>query len=163
MNAAWERRANSMKLIGEALQPFIVIVSALGAVVTFTVSETDKAHDRAKEAIDRAEARSAPYYQRQLDIYAEATRIAARLASLPDTDPSYPATVARFWELYWGDLGFVESSAIAAKMASICRSYVSKDKPERCAAGIGDGQGLALDLAHLAANEIKARWVEGGK
>lgn len=159
MNPKWERLAKDSKMVGDALQPLVLIVSAIAAVVTFYTSERNKAADRAREARDRAEVRSLPFYQKQLDIYAEAARVSARLASTPESDPGYPVVVGRFWELYWGDLGFVESSDVASRMVSICRAYVSAKDPERCTTTDKAGQGLALDLAHQAASEIKARWV----
>src|SRR5258708_35013444 len=114
MNAQWEQRAKDWKLIGEALQPFFLTLSAIGAAGTFLVSEIHKSEDRTKEALDRAEARSLPFYQKQLDIFAEAARVSARLATTPETDPNYPAAIGRFWELYWGDLSMVETPAVEA-------------------------------------------------
>ena len=159
MNAKWQKLVKELRTISEAVEPLVVIVSALAATATFFVSELDKAEDRAKETLDRAEARSLPYYQKQLDIYADAARITGRLASVPENDPSYPTLVARFWELYWGDLNLVESPAVAAKMDDICRTYVSAKNPERCTMTDKAGQGLAIDLANQAAKELKVRWV----
>jgi hypothetical protein len=159
MNAKWARLIGNLKTVSEALEPLVVIVSAITAVVTFSVSELYKAEDRDQEILDRAEARSLPFYEKQLDIYAEAARITARLATTPESDPSRPALVERFWELYWGDLNLVESSDIAAKMDNICRAYVSAKNPERCTMTDKPGEGLALDLANQAAREIKARWI----
>lgn len=158
MKVKWEQLAKDSKTIGDAFQPLVLIVSAITAAVTFVVSEQNKAEDRAREARDRAEARSLPFYQKQLDIYAEAARVSARLASIPESDPAYPAVVGRFWELYWGDLSFVESSDVAARMVNICRTYVSARNPQRCTTRDEAGQGLAIDLARQAAQEIKARW-----
>lgn len=159
MNAKWEKLVTNLRTISEAVEPLVVIVSALTAVVTFSVSELSKAEDRDREALDRAEARGLPFYQKQLEIYAEAARITARLASTPESDPSRPALVEQFWALYWGDLNLVESSNIAARMGDVCRTYVSTKNPERCTMTDKAGQGRALDLANQAAKEIKARWV----
>jgi len=159
MNVKWQKLVKDLRTISEALEPIVVIVSAITAVLTFSVSELYKAEDRDKETLDRAEARSLPFYQKQLDIYADAARITARLATTPENDPNRPALVERFWELYWGDLNLVESSNIAARMDDICRTYVSAKSPERCTMTDKTGQGLALDLANQAAKEIKTRWV----
>ena len=172
MNAKWEQRAKDWKLIGEALQPFFLTLAAIGAAVTFLVSELHKAQDREIEAKDRLETRSLAFYQKQLDTYAEATRIAARLAVTPASDPGYPATVARFWELYWGDLSLVESQtedrvkfddchAIEEMMVNICETYVSPTDPGRCTSPSRVPEKLALELAHHAAREIKSRWISG--
>jgi hypothetical protein len=51
-------------LPADAIQPFVVIFSAIGAVVTFAISEHDKAVDRVAEL-------SQPFYQNQPDVYAD--------------------------------------------------------------------------------------------
>ena len=172
MNAKWEQRAKDWKLVGEALQPFFLTLTAIGAAITFGVSEFHKAQDREIEANDRLETRSLAFYKKQLDTYAEATRIAARLAVTPASDPGYPATITRFWELYWGDLSLVESltedrmkfddcHAIEEMMVNICETYVSPKDPGRCTSPDHVPEKLALGFARHAAREIKSRWISG--
>jgi hypothetical protein len=172
MRPAWEQRLKDWKLIGEAMQPFILILGVIGAVATFAASEWHSAQGRDKEARDRLEARSQPFFQKQLDTYAEATRVVARLAVTPQSDPTYAQAVAHFWELYWGSLSLVESEskdrmkfedcrAVEPMMVDFCLAYVSPKDPSRCISPGSDQEKLALDLAHHAALEIKDRWKDG--
>ena len=64
----------------------------------------------------RIEARSA-YLSYQLKTYQDAARVAAQLATLPEDDPARAAALARFWELYWGELVLVEDPIVEARMA----------------------------------------------
>src|ERR1700760_1499221 len=55
----------------------------------------------------RREARK-PYEEKKLALYLDAARIAAHLTAAPD-GPDKVQTEERFWELYWGELAFVET------------------------------------------------------
>jgi hypothetical protein len=44
------------------------------------------------------------YLTRQLDLYTEATRSAAKIATAKPGSPDHAKALARFWELYWGEL-----------------------------------------------------------
>ena len=150
MDARWVRRAEALQLIGQAAQPFVL----LGALVTFGLSEWHKSTERSIEL-------SRPYYEKQLDLYLESARVAARLAALKKDDPSYPETVNRFWELYWGELAFVESESVERLMVEICRTYVSPENKSRCTSSPDSHQGQALALAHHESQEIRRRWTGG--
>src|SRR5215470_16265347 len=56
------------------------------------------------------------YLTRQLDLYTDATRAAAKLATAPKDSPEYDKARARFWELYWGELSMVENQGVEAAM-----------------------------------------------
>lgn len=164
-----------------ALQPFVLISAAVGAVLTFYFSEQTKTRDRAEE-------RSQPFFKLQLALYAEASRVAASIASIRTTNPdyakdaTYKAAVTRFWELYWGELSLVESTptdedkyadcmSVERLMAKICTSYVSPDNKSLCQTRDSSKQpepvDLAITLAHHIASEVKNSWlkdrVEAGK
>jgi hypothetical protein len=47
-----------------------------------------------------------PYQEKKLSLYLDASRVLAHLVATPDVNKD--ATEARFWELYWGELVFVE-------------------------------------------------------
>jgi hypothetical protein len=61
-----------------------------------------------------------PYDEKQLNFYTDAARVAAHLAIVEEaklkTDPNY----LQFWELYWGELPFVESAEVRARMQVFC-------------------------------------------
>jgi hypothetical protein len=146
----WQRTATDLKLIGEAIQPFALIFSVIAAVYTFAISERDKYLDRQVEL-------SQPFYQKQLDLYTETSRVIARLATTHEGDPEHTTALARFWELYWGDLSLVESQPVDSLMADICKNYVSKKDPSRCVAN--EVAAAAHDFANENERELSERWV----
>jgi hypothetical protein len=161
----WSVSAKRLKSFGDAIQPFVVIFSAVGAVVTFAISEHDKAIDRVAEL-------SQPFYQKQLDVYAESSRVVARLAIITKEDPTYRETITRFWELYWGDLALVESQTSEAAnysdeksveqlMVAACLKYVSADDPNKCTSTSGTPFEQAITLAHRQRDELQRRWLKG--
>ncbi|MCK1354635.1 hypothetical protein IVB56_27195 [Bradyrhizobium sp. CW7] len=127
-----------------------------------------------------------PYQERKLSLYLDASRVLAHLAATPDINKD--ATEARFWELYWGELAFVESSvseeerggprpSVEGLMVQFCHRYFD---PQRCVkAGSGGpdsqstsgstkmvgapGQMEAIDLARNASKEIRDEWEKLGK
>lgn len=57
-----------------------------------------------------------PFLERQLDLYFEASRVAAKIAtSEPDSAADKEAQL-QFWELYWGELAAVEDAAVESAM-----------------------------------------------
>ena len=87
----------------------------------------------------------------------EASRVAAHLAAIPDDQDRQPL-MARFWELYWGQLAFVESPEVQARMVQVCERYVSPADRSRCHADEGSMSWAAIGLAHQASKEVKSRW-----
>ena len=127
-----------------------------------------------------------PYQEKKLNLYLDASRVLAHLAAAPDVDKD--ATEARFWELYWGELAFVESTvsdeerggpkpSVERLMVLFCHQYFT---PQRCVKGGSGGPGPnsasgiikltgapgeveAIDLARHASKEIRDEWEKLGK
>jgi hypothetical protein len=107
----------------DCLQIITVVGGVIIAVVTFlNYSREQKAQaaeethriverdDRAKEQLKTAKRElERPYQEKKLSLYLDAARVLAHLATSPNLKKE--ATEARFWELYWGELPFVESRA----------------------------------------------------
>jgi hypothetical protein len=148
----WRRVAEDCKIVGEALQPFALVVAGAFVLVTYVVSE---GHVREERAIELRRA----YDEKQLELYAEAARVSAHLASAPADDPDRRANVARFWELYWGELAFVESTEVETKMVDVCERYVSSDDPSKCHATDQSTAGAAISLARTGSTEVRTRWI----
>ena len=117
-----------------------------------------------------------PYQEKKLTLYLDAARVVAHLASSPSVDQE--KMEARFWELYWGELAFVESRtedeenggpkpSVERLMVQFCQQYFS---PARCRRGgnagsqgavkarINVGEAAAIDLARGASKEIRDQW-----
>jgi len=96
-----------------------------------------------------------PYDEKKLALYLEAARVAAHLTASP-TAQDAAQTGIRFWELYWGELAFVESREIAGGMVAICEKLFAK---ERCHQNTDSNIGSAISLSHQASREIRDSWI----
>jgi hypothetical protein len=127
-----------------------------------------------------------PYQEKKLALYLDAARVVAHLSSSPDVNKE--ATEARFWELYWGELAFVESRSdqerpggtpsVERLMVEFCHQYFT---PIRCVKGASlgpdnsdplagavktksaPGETGALELARNASKEIRDEWERLGR
>jgi hypothetical protein len=101
-----------------------------------------------------------PYDERQLGMYLEVSKIIADLATLPEGDERKKAE-QRFWELYWGELTFVESrmdgpkgeKSVEGMMIKFCEQVYGN---ERCHSALSADKRLAaaVDFALKASDEI---------
>jgi len=112
----------TLRLLGEALK---VPSAVLGATISFCwgvwvwrVGRLDKIRAEEREAEHLTEARrvesTRPFLEKQLALYGEAALVCARLS----TEPADEKALARFWELYWGELALVENDDVESAMVS---------------------------------------------
>jgi hypothetical protein len=182
-----EETREAIKFWLDCLQIVTVIVAIVTAYITFH-NYTSEQGARATEQADRARAQeqhakeqlaatklelARPYEEKKLALYLDAARVLAHLAASPDVDKE--KTEARFWELYWGELAFVESEfkdeasgqnkpSVERLMVEFCHTYFS---PEKCTAQGGPGgaqksqrtpiEAAAIEMAHQASREIRDR------
>jgi hypothetical protein len=108
-----ETRA-AIKFWLECLQVVTVVLGVITAAVTVFgyVSQREAAAkaDADKLATVKRELRQ-PYEVKKLELYLEAARVVAHLAATPREE--WGDQEARFWQLYWGELAFVESTKAA--------------------------------------------------
>lgn len=91
-----------------------------------------------------------PFLERQLTLYAEATKVAAQVATQGDTESGKKALV-RFWELYWGELALVENRSVEAamvRMRNALRTNASTEELEQA----------SLAVAHACRNSLDRSW-----
>ena len=172
----------------DCLQVVTVIAGVSTAVGTFVYHSRDQ-QARAAEQSGRANEQltaakrdlQRPYQEKKLALYLDAARVVAHLASSPTVDRE--KMEARFWELYWGELAFVESRtaeegtggpnpSVENLMVQFCHQYFS---PERCVGGTAEARGpvklqinpadarAAIELAHGASKEIRDQWERIGR
>ena len=116
-----------------------VLIAVVGASVSFCwgvwtwrVSHRDKLfadeRDQERYAQTRRIEATRPFLEKQLALYGEAARVCAQIAS---SSPA-PEAVARFWELYWGELALVENKDVEAAMVSFGNTlhFSPEDKSE---------------------------------
>jgi len=132
------------------LQATAIVFAGLWVAATF--------HWHQADAVRRE--LSKPYDERQLALYLDAAKVVAQLAS-PEIKEKTKAE-ERFWELYYGELAFVETtivkngdSSMESMMFKFCQQYFERAK---CQAQPNSRLSSALSLSHLAAKEMRAKW-----
>ena len=140
-------------------ETFKVLIAVVGASVSFCwgfwtwrIARRDKLEAERREGERLSEARrieaTRPFLEKQLDLYAEAARVCARIASAHDG----AGAVARFWELYWGELALVENREVEAKMVRFGQAlqYMPEDRSEL--------RHRALELAAACRASLARSW-----
>jgi hypothetical protein len=155
-----EKTRENVRFVSDLLQAIAIIFTIVWAATTFR-------HQVATEAEGARRELSRPYSEKQLDLYLDAARVVARLATSPDgADRS--ETEARFWELYWGELAFVESRAkdaggkpsVEDLMVEFCQEYFN---PELCHDAGRAKVVAAFKLSRLASDEVRQHWENIGR
>jgi hypothetical protein len=100
------------------------------------------------------------YLTRQLELYTEATRAAAKLATSQQDSPEFAAAQQRFWELYWGELSMVENAEVETAMKRMgnclhgdCRGCSGRTEPTP-----DDLARCSLNLAHACRRSLADSW-----
>src|SRR5262245_55239660 len=151
----------------DCLQIFTVVVGILAVAGTFyQYAQDQKAQVAAiKRDLER------PYQEKKLALYLDAARVLARLANSPDDDVERPSTEARFWELYWGELAFVESrtkdetmdgpKSVESLMVKFCHEFFGA-QDMRCSSP-NDKVAAAIKTARRASKEVRKQWKKIGQ
>src|SRR5262245_14722465 len=138
------------EFVFKGVQAGAILVGAIWALVTYSITASQQ-----RDAI-RRELRK-PYDEKQLSLYLDAARVLAHLSATPDYEPE--KTQARFWELYWGELAFVESGHVASLMVAFCKKNFELEKcnTPRPLEPLEAStlQGAAISMSHEASKEIR--------
>jgi hypothetical protein len=167
---AWAPKEETRKEIEFWLECFKVVTVFIGIIVAFVTVNEYRSQQverdrqvREHEAAVRRELRQ-PYEEKKLSLYLEASRVVAHLAATPTIEKD--AYEARFWELYWGELAFVESTtgdenmggpnpSVERLMVNFCHQVF----PGQCSKGPSVGStAAAIELARQASKEIRHEW-----
>lgn len=112
LNPAKETR-ELIKFWLDCAQALSIPLAIIGIAVTYWWNADSRARELRK-----------PFDEKQLQLYADAGRVAARLAFTDNAQANADGTWIRFWELYWGELPFVESPEMRSHMFDFCKSRV---------------------------------------
>jgi hypothetical protein len=88
---------------------------ALSGILAFLIAILQWRSQRKSELEARILEAKKPFLDRQFQLYTEATRTTAVLATTEDDDARRDAK-KRFWELYWGELAMVENHDVEKAM-----------------------------------------------
>lgn len=97
------------KILGTAGALIVIFVSAQQFNATQAASQRDSERASNREFMR-------PFLDRRTSLYFEATAITGAIAGSSDLDHVDKKKVDRFWALYWGDLGMVESAEVEGAM-----------------------------------------------
>lgn len=91
-----------------------------------------------------------PFLTRQLELYGETAKVAARIATSGDEAELSDAR-SRFWQLYWGELALVEDRDVEAAMVAFGDALKDDARQSKL-------QPLSLDLAHAIRRSLDRSW-----
>ena len=161
---SWRRRLWR----GVAYAPaVVVVVGGLWTGIVWLVERSDSAQKERELAVRESRR---PFLEKQPLFYFETVRVTAKLATLPRTGVSdkgpgdketWDWAKRRFWELYWGELGVVESREVAAAMVRFGQVLTNMDgcaADDQCAIEQGKLRGLSLAIASEMRKSIQADW-----
>jgi hypothetical protein len=103
------------EFVFKAVQSVAVVIGVLWAAYTFWDTRNRELRK--------------PYEEKKLAFYTDAARVLAHLAAAPDSS-SKAETETQFWELFWGELPFVESNDIKQLMERFCNNHF-QNRPEQ--------------------------------
>lgn len=149
-----ETSSGRLELLLKMISPLLAVAVFFWGIYTYRDTANKTAEREAAEAQRTAETRrieaTRPYLDKQLELYTEATRVTATIATSPDAEEVRQAS-KRFRELYWGELGLVERGSVAGAMIAF-----------RQALDAGSDQAvlkpLALKIAHACRDELALSW-----
>jgi hypothetical protein len=147
-----EQSRENWGFVFKGLQALAIVGGAIWALWTYSQNSREQ-----QEAI-RRELRK-PYDEKQLSLYLEAARVLAHLSVSPDVQRA--ENEARFWELYWGELPFVEDKTVRTKMAAFCFATFGENRcGEKPDVKVSENAPInaAIDMSRTAGCLIRARW-----
>ena len=160
----------------DCLQIVTVVAGVLAVGGTFysnSRAEQARLNDQAqreKEQLDAVKRElERPYQEKKLALYLDAARVLAHLATSPNVEKE--STEALFWELYWGELAFVESRteeetkdgppSVEKLMVRFCQGYFD---PARCSTSDDDlAKSAAFNMATQTSQEVRDLWEKIGQ
>lgn len=149
-----ETTQNRLELLLKMISPLLAVGVFFWGIYTYRDTANKTAEREAAEAQRMAETRrieaTRPYLDKQLELYTEATRVTATIATSPDAEEVRQAG-KRFRELYWGELGLVERGSVAGAMIAF-RQALDADSSQAVL------KPLALKLAHACRDELALSW-----
>ena len=135
----------------ESVAKLVTAAVAVGGLVFTGVSIVGT---QKREAETRRLQAREPFLRRQLELYAEATRAASRIAHPSGIEKSDAEARQRFWELYWGELALVEDRQVEAAMVQMGECLNTGD----CAPCGGSVQKCSIALAHACRASLAISW-----
>jgi hypothetical protein len=143
-------------------QSFAGTVSALLAIATFAFGiYTYKQTSAAQLAKDEADAKrtaetrrieaTRPFLDKQLTLYTQVTKLAAKIPTYSGNDPIFQQAKLEFLELYSGEMGLVERTDVEQAMIAFKEALEARASKENL-------DSLAYRLSQACRKELAASW-----
>lgn len=147
--STWERWT---KIGVQSLGILTFVATIVGGTIAYFTQWEKELYQRGIQAraIDRESRKT--FLDKQAALYFEVVPLASRLAVYGDRAPA--KDTARFWELYWGELGMVEDRNVEAAMVLYGKFLASMTDPA-CA---GQLQPASLLLSHCVRRSLFEAW-----
>ncbi|HEX5171977.1 MAG TPA: hypothetical protein VFW11_22515 [Cyclobacteriaceae bacterium] len=157
MNPETKDRAD---LLIRAIGPALVLAGIIVGIIQFKQNATaDRTARNGQYNMTLAQAQreaKKPFYERQFSLYLEAADVTSRIAN-PINEDDRGKAVARFWQLYWGQLAVVESAEVATAMVHF-KEVLEND------ALTGDARRTELSLkAYELAHQCRDSFIDSWK
>jgi hypothetical protein len=104
------------------------------------------------------------FWEKRVDLYAEASNAASMIASLqlfPGKDfrqDEYSQALRRFYQLYYGELCLVESEEVETAMITFKNTLEASPRPTPDAAYVTSLLDASIDLAHACSASLRSDW-----
>ena len=136
------------------ISPLLAVAVFFWGIYTYQETAKQKLIAQKADAKHTAETRrieaTRPYLNKQLQLYTEAAKVTATIATSANSQEVEKA-IKRFKELYWGELALVERSDVASAMISFRNALLAEEGQDALAP-------LALTLAHACRDELAESW-----
>lgn len=123
--------------------PLLALLGFIWAIYEYTDTARMSANVRVIEA-------AKPLNDKRFELYVEVTKLASVIAT-SGNQAVVEESVARFKQLYWGELGLVEGKEVTKAMVQFKAGLDEGAQPETL-------QGLSLALAQACRDELRAAW-----
>jgi hypothetical protein len=136
----------------KAVQVLSIVAGVVISVVSFNDTRNKESAARKAEAEKQVLEARKPYLELRQKMYLDAINSAAVLASETNySEKEIKKARARFWELYWAELSFVEETGVETAMKTLGEVIKPNMRPT-------EQQILTYELAHALRDSLKRSW-----
>lgn len=129
----------------------VAVISLVGSLVAAIIAlQANHQATTIAAQMSHFSERQKPFLQRQVELYFEIVDITSRIANLPESKDRSELE-ARFWILYWGQLGIVEDDLVIKQMIDFGKKLEAN-------AGASDLKKVSIGLATACRKSLSNTW-----
>lgn len=134
------------------------VATLVGSAITFFVQRADEIQQRLLQAQVNERESKRVFLEKQAELYFEVVPLVSKLANAESTDRIDQRDEARFWHIFWGELGMVEDADVARAMdlfGSSLEAFQGKMDNQACAE---QRKAISLMLSHCVRKSLGNNW-----